>query len=88
MKDTVIPTPVLQAVLLSGVGSQIRALRNAQGISQRSLSQRLPISPSTLSRIEKGKTNMSLGLLWAISAALNCDLEIALLPADDSPPPD
>ena len=49
-----------------GVGQRLRAERERQGVSLRSLAKRLAISPSALSQIETGRSRPSVGTLYAI----------------------
>ncbi len=55
---------------MESVGSRLRTLRNRQGISQRQLARRAGVSNATVSLIEHGRTDPSLGLLRRILDAL------------------
>ena len=55
---------------MESVGSELRTLRNRQGLSQRQLALRAGVSNATISLIEHGRTDPSLGLLKRILDAL------------------
>ncbi|WP_304451996.1 helix-turn-helix domain-containing protein [Nocardiopsis sp. YSL2] len=52
------------------IGGRIRALRNARGLSLRALADRLDISASALSQIERGKMRPSVTRLYQIMSEL------------------
>ena len=56
------------------VGLRIRELRIYQNISIQELSDKLDIEYNNLIRIEKGRTNPTLGTLYKISQILNVKL--------------
>lgn len=60
--------------LCSVIGSNIRKLRTAKGLSQEELAFRAEIDRSYLSEIENGHKNMSVMVLDQIAAALEVDL--------------
>ncbi len=59
------------------VGLNVKNIRKKTGLKQRQLVKKMdpiPISVNTLSRIETGKSNYSIDLLFRIAAVLNCDV--------------
>ena len=58
-----------------GVGQRLRAERERQGVTLRSLARRLEISPSALSQIETGRSRPSVGTLYSIVSALDMSLD-------------
>jgi transcriptional regulator with XRE-family HTH domain len=58
-----------------GVGRRLRAERERQGVTLRSLARRLEISPSALSQIETGRSRPSVGTLYAIVSELDMSLD-------------
>ena len=58
-----------------GVGQRLRAERERQGVTLRSLARRLEISPSALSQIETGRSRPSVGTLYAIVSELDLSLD-------------
>lgn len=54
----------------SVVGKQIKALRQARGMSQEELSEKIPINSKYLSAIERGKANPTLDTLTRLADAL------------------
>jgi transcriptional regulator with XRE-family HTH domain len=51
-------------------GERIRAARRRQNLSVRELARRAELTPSHVSKIERGMTNPSVGALWKISDVL------------------
>jgi transcriptional regulator with XRE-family HTH domain len=51
-------------------GEMIRTERRRQGMSVRELARRVNLTPSYLSKVERGLTNPSVGSLWTISDSL------------------
>jgi len=59
------------------IGLNVKNLRKKAGLKQRELVKKMnpePISVNTLSRIETGKSNYSIDVLFRIAAVLNCDV--------------
>ena len=63
-----------QAATLKILGNRIRALRNAQGLSQVQLADRAGMSPRYLSEVESGKRNVSFTWLDALAKQLSIPL--------------
>ena len=58
-------------------GLNVKNIRKKTGLKQRELVKKMiptPISVNTLSRIETGKSNYSIDLLFRIAEVLNCDV--------------
>lgn len=79
------PAGVATAEPTASVGARIRDLRQARGISARSLAKSLGISPSAVSQIERGVMQPSVSRLIAITDALGVPLVAAFDPASDRP---
>lgn len=62
--------------LCERIGTEIRAIRHAQHISQKQLAKKLGVSQQLVSRIEKGRENTSLQTLSNITKALGKKIEI------------
>ena len=58
------------------IGRRLRAERHRQHIGLRELAKRVGISPSLLSQIETGKTQPSVGTLYAIANELDLSLDL------------
>ena len=56
--------------LCKAIGEQIRAIRKEEGLSQKELASKLGVSQQLISRIEKGKENVSLLTLKNIAGIL------------------
>lgn len=66
--------PVCEAI-----GGEIRRVRRELGLSQEELGQKAGVSQQLISRIEKGKENISLIMLKKISGALGRKVEISFM---------
>ena len=60
--------------LFFGIGERIRQLRTERGISQQDLAALCDFEKSNMSRIEAGKTNLTLKNMYKISRALGVRL--------------
>jgi len=67
-----------------------RAIRNARcevGLTQVELAKRLDASAPYISELEAGKSNLTIGQLWAVADALHVELHIELrVPPDRATP--
>lgn len=57
------------------IGDQLRARRRERGLSLRDLAERLGVSPSLISQIERGRANPSVSTLYSIVAELDVSLD-------------
>lgn len=57
------------------IGERLRARRQQQGLSLRALAERLGVSPSLISQIERGRANPSVSTLYALVAELDVSLD-------------
>jgi putative transcriptional regulator len=62
------------------VKNHLRELREADGLSQQELAERLGVSRQTIISIEKGKYDPSLPLAFAIARAFGVRIEDVFLP--------
>jgi len=60
------------------VGMALRDAREASGVTQTELSRRLGVAQSAVSRIEAGRTNISMGMLRRMSHALGVELTLSV----------
>ena len=67
------------------IGDQLRVRRQALGLSLRDLADRLGVTPSLISQIERDRANPSVSTLYALVAELDLSLD-ELLFADRRPP--
>lgn len=58
------------------VGNRIRDIRNHKGMSLEELSARSGISPTPLSKLERGKSNVTITTLYRVSCALEVPLSV------------
>jgi transcriptional regulator with XRE-family HTH domain len=57
------------------IGEQLRARRHERGLSLRDLADRLRVSPSLISQIERGRANPSVSTLYALVNELDVSLD-------------
>lgn len=70
--------------LLEHAGARVRQLRSRRGMSRRTLSEHARISERYLGQLEKGRANVTLGLLHRIAGALNEPLTTFLPPGGEA----
>jgi transcriptional regulator with XRE-family HTH domain len=58
------------------IGSRLRELREAQGLTTTQLGERCGLTQSTISKVENGKWSVSLDILSKICEALGARVEI------------
>ena len=58
------------------IGSRIKLERTKKGLTQEKLAELLDVSIGYISQVERGITKISLELLGAISAILECDVAL------------
>ncbi|GAA1545846.1 helix-turn-helix domain-containing protein [Nocardioides humi] len=75
--------PVDGAAPVDLIGPNVRAAREAQGMSLRELARRIGVSPSFISQLERNKANASVGTLYALVDVLG--LSIDQLMAEQGP---
>ena len=68
---------------LEKIGEEIRKLRKEKNLTQKQLARKLGISQQIVSRIERGKENISLKNLGKISSILGKNLKITFEDADN-----
>ena len=69
------------------LGTALRELREARGVSLRSLAKRIEVSPATLSAIENGKTRLSVARYRQLADALGISWSQVVLNAIYEQPP-
>jgi len=60
---------------LAGLGARIKELRIKKNISQKDLAMECNFEKASMSRIESGKTNITILTLYKIMSALNADVK-------------
>lgn len=79
--------PYLQAwrdELLAAVGGRIRELRTLSGLSLRDFAERIDTHESQISRLEKGRANVTVVFLDRVARGLGVDVYELLIPAEKS----
>ena len=67
------------------VGERLRARRRARGLSLRTLAERLGVSPSLISQIERGRARPSVSTLFAIATELDASIDELLFNDERQP---
>lgn len=81
--------PEAEPVLLDyNVAKAIRTLRKSQGLSQRTLAQRMQVPRTYVSKIENGKAQPTLASLERIASALDIDVATLLRRSAAHPGPE
>ena len=62
------------------LGAQVRALREARGVSQEELARRIGTSQAAIARLELGGAEPRFATLQRIAQALDADLTVTLQP--------
>ena len=69
------------------IGKRIRTIRIQQGLKQELIADRLNVSPSAYSKMEQGKTNLSVKRIERIAEILEVPLAILVGSNQDAPQP-
>jgi ribosome-binding protein aMBF1 (putative translation factor) len=69
------------AELAAAVGEQVRAARQAAGLSQRELAARMGTSQAAVGRIEAGGVGATLTTIQRVASALGLKVDIELRPS-------
>jgi len=69
-----------KARLAYELGRQVRELREAQGVSQRELADRMGTTQSVIARLEGGGSKPSISTLERVAVALEASLQVSLQP--------
>jgi transcriptional regulator with XRE-family HTH domain len=67
------------------VGREIRATRNALGLTQAEVAERLGVSASYMSAVEAGRRNLTLGQLANIANAMRLGVKVSFIRPDGMP---
>jgi transcriptional regulator with XRE-family HTH domain len=68
----------------SAIGSRLRANRTMRHLTLRELARRVGVSPSLISQIETGRSQPSVGTLYAIATELEVSVDDLLFDGDDN----
>ncbi|MBP3821549.1 helix-turn-helix transcriptional regulator [bacterium] len=60
--------------ILSNLGNKLKILRKQKGLTQEQLAEKVNVHPTYIGKIESGKNNISVLLLFKISRALDVKL--------------
>lgn len=65
---------------------QVACRRIELGLTQAELAEKVGTKQPGISRLESGNTNTTLDLLQRVAEALDCRLDIRLVPLEENPP--
>ncbi len=60
--------------ILEKLGKRLKEIRLTEGLTQEALAEKVGIHPTYVGKLEAGKSNLSVKLLFKISRALNVNL--------------
>lgn len=76
------PSTAASEIHAKVLGRELRAARNALGLTQAEVARRLDVSPSYLAAVEAGRHNLTLGQLANIANAMRVGIDIAFIRPD------
>jgi transcriptional regulator with XRE-family HTH domain len=79
------PRTAVSDVHAKVLGRELRETRQALGLTQAVLAERLGVSASYISAVEAGKRNLTLGQLANIASAMRLGIDISFIRADGTP---
>jgi transcriptional regulator with XRE-family HTH domain len=82
-----VPRTAVSEIHAKVFGREIKDTRQALGLTQAEVAERLGISPSYVSAVEAGRRNLTLGQLANIANAMRLGLDVSFVRADGTPVP-
>ena len=79
------PRTAVSEVHAKVVGRELKDTRQALGLTQAEIAQRLGVSASYISAVEAGKRNLTLGQLANIANAMRLGIDISFIRPDGKP---
>jgi transcriptional regulator with XRE-family HTH domain len=79
------PRTAVSEVHAKVVGRELKDTRQALGLTQAEVAERLGVSPSYISAVEAGKRNLTLGQLANIAGAMRLGIDISFVHPDGTP---
>jgi transcriptional regulator with XRE-family HTH domain len=79
------PRTAVSEIHAKVVGREIKDTRQALGLTQSAVAERLGVSPSYISAVEAGRRNLTLGQLANIANAMRLGLAISFIRPDGMP---
>ena len=76
------PRTAVSEVHAKVVGREIKDTRQALGLTQAEVAERLEVSPSYVSAVEAGRRNLTIGQLANIANAMRLGLDISFIDPD------
>lgn len=79
------PRTAVSEVHAKVVGREIKEARQALGLTQAEVAERLDVSPSYISAVEAGRRNLTIGQLANIANAMRLGIDISFIRPDGQP---
>jgi transcriptional regulator with XRE-family HTH domain len=79
------PRTAVSDVHAKVVGRELRETRQALGLTQAEVAERLGVSASYISAVEAGRRNLTLGQLANIANAMRLGIDISFIRPDGTP---
>jgi transcriptional regulator with XRE-family HTH domain len=80
-----VPRTAVSEVHAKVLGRKLKDTRQALGLTQAVLAERLGVSPSYISAVEAGKRNLTLGQLANIANTMRLGIDISFIRPDGTP---
>ena len=62
--------------ILENLGKQLKIMRKEKGYTQEELAEKVNVHPTYIGKIESGKSNLSVIMLYKLSRALDSNLSV------------
>ncbi len=79
------PRTAVSEIHAKVVGRELKDTRQALGLTQAEVAERLGVSPSYISAVEAGRRNLTLGQLANIANAMRLGIEVSFIQPDGTP---
>lgn len=79
------PRTAVSEIHAKVVGREIKDTRQALGLTQAEVAERLGVSPSYVSAVEAGRRNLTLGQLANIANAMRVGIAVSFVRPDGTP---
>jgi len=80
-----VPRTAVSEVHAKVLGRKLKDTRQALGLTQAEVAERLGVSPSYISAVEAGRRNLTLGQLANIANAMRLGIDISFIRPDGTP---
>lgn len=78
MKTKIAATPESDCSIAAKVGAEIRLARKVTGLTQIELAEKSGVPQETISRLERGRSNPTLGTLERLARAIGVEINVSI----------